>query len=269
MSFITRSQIAYERAGKGGGVPIVLVHAGVADRRMWDGIWRDLTAQHDVVRVDFRGYGESTAQPHGSWSPRDDVRSVLIETGIERAHLVGCSYGAGVCTELALEHPELVASLLLAAPGGSLLTQRTDDFARFLTAENDALERGDIDAAAEVNVVHWVDGPHRGPDVVPTVVREAIREMQRRAFEITIPWPDSIWEAADELTPEPTERLKDIGAPMLVLSGGLDMDTVHVTADLLAAEVPQVRRVDWPEVAHLPPMERPEDFAALVLDWVD
>lgn len=60
----------------------------------------------------------------------------LAETGIDHAHLVGCSYSTGICVELALEHPGPVDSLLLVAPAGSLLTVRTDDFARFLDAES-------------------------------------------------------------------------------------------------------------------------------------
>jgi 3-oxoadipate enol-lactonase len=160
-----------------------------------------------------------------------------------------------------------VASLLLAAPGGSLLTERTHDFARFLEAERDALERGDIDAAVEANVVHWVDGPHRGPDVVPAAVRDAVREMQRRAFDITLPWPDAIWDAEEEVDLEPV-RLADIAAPTLVLLGELDMDTVRETAGRLAAQLPDTRRVDWPDVAHLPSIERPDDFVELTLGWV-
>jgi len=246
----------------------VLVHAGIADRRMWDNVWPGLIAEHDVVRLDLRGWGESTARPEGPWSQCADVRTALVELDIEHAHLVGCSYGAGICAELALQHPDLVASLLLAAPGGSLLAERTDDFARFLDAERGALERGDIDAAVEANVVHWVDGPHRGPDVVPAAVRNAVREMQRLAFDITLPWPDAIWEAEEELDPEPPARVADIATPTLVLLGELDMDTVRETADRLAAQVPDVRRVDWPDVAHLPSMERPDDFVELTLDWV-
>lgn len=164
--------------------------------------------------------------------------------------------------------PRRSASATTAAPGGSLLAERTDDFARFLEAERGALERGDIDAAVEVNVVHWVDGPHRGPDVVLAGVHDAVREMQRLAFDITLPWPDAIWEAEEELNPEPAARLADIAAPTLVLVGELDMDTVRETADRLAAQVPDVRRVDWPDVAHLPSMERPDDFIELTLDWV-
>lgn len=70
------------------------------------------------------------------------------------------------------------------------------------------------------------------------------------------------------MTPEPAERLDEISAPMLVLCGDLDMDTIRGTADLLAAKVPHVRRVDWPDVAHLPSLERPNDFAALTINWV-
>ena len=260
--------MAFDRAGPPGGLPLVLVHAGIADRRMWDDIWPALTARHDVVRVDLCGYGGSSVPPAVPWSQRAEVRSTLAELGIGRAHLNGCSYGAGICAELALEFSDLVASQLLVAPGGSLLTERTDDFVRFLEAEHDALDRGDIDAAVEAGVVHWVDGPHRGSDVVPATVRDAVRNMQRLAFEIALSWPDEVWAAESELKPEPAGRLAEITAPTLVLHGELDMDAVRRAADLLTAEVVGVRRVDWPEVAHLPSMERPDDFVRLVLDWV-
>ena len=115
----------------------------------------------------------------------------------------------------------------------------------------------------------WVDGPHRGPDVVPATVRDAVRQMQRRAFDLTIGWPDQVWEAEVELDPEPPERLDEIAVPTLVISGELDIDSIRIAADHLLAGVRDVRGVTWPDVAHLPSMERPDDFAAEVLDWVD
>ena len=265
----THAHAAYDRAGPRDGLPLLLVHAGIADRRMWNDVWPGLTSRRDVIRLDLRGYGESSTPPDGSWSHRSDIRSCLDELGIDRVHLIGCSYGSGICAELALDFPDLVASMVLCAPGGSLLTERTDDLARFLDAENAALEHGDVEAATEANVVHWVDGPHRGPDAVAPAVRAAVREMQRRAFEVALSWPDEVWEAEDEISPEPAERLGDIECPVLVLCGDLDMDTVRGTADVLVAELPDVRRIDWPDVAHLPSMERPDDFVELVLDWVD
>jgi len=260
--------LSYERSGPVGTTPLLLVHAGIADRRMWDPVWPSLTADRDVVRVDLRGYGESTERPGGAWSPRADVLETLDGLGIDRAHLVGCSFGAGVCVEIALERPALVASLVLTAPGGSLLTERTEELVAFFEAERAAIESGDLDAAAEANVVAWVDGPHRRPDVVPAAVRDAVRAMQRRAFELTIGWPDEVWEAEQELDPEAPERLGEITAPTLVITGGLDIDSIGLAADRLLAGIRDVRGVAWPDVAHLPSMERPDDFAAEVLDWV-
>jgi 3-oxoadipate enol-lactonase len=260
--------LTYERSGPTGSTPLLLVHAGIADRRMWDPIWPAVTADHDVVRVDLRGFGDSTERPPGSWSARADVLEVLDHLGIDRAHLVGCSFGAGVCAELALERPGLAASLVLAAPGGALLTQKTDELAAAWDLEGKAIEAGDIDAAVEANVTAWVDGPHRGPDVVPAAVRDAVRTMQRRNFDLTMDWPDEVWEADDELDPEAHERLDEILAPTLVISGELDIDSIRLAADHLLTGVRDVRGVVWPDVAHLPSMERPDDFAAEVLDWV-
>ncbi len=260
--------LSYERSGPIGSTPVVLLHAGIADRRMWDPIWPALTADHDVVRVDLRGFGDSAERPTGAWSARADVLEVLDHLDIERAHLVGCSFGSGVCAEIAIERPALVASLVLSAPGGALLTEKTDELAAAWELEGKAIEAGDVDAAVEANVTAWVDGPHRGPDVVPAAVRDAVRTMQRRNFDLTMDWPDEVWEADDELDPEAHERLDEIVAPTLVISGELDIDAVRIAADHVLAGVRDVRAVVWPDVAHLPSMERPEDFAAEVLDWV-
>jgi pimeloyl-ACP methyl ester carboxylesterase len=265
--------LAYDRAGpttgSAGRTPILLLHAGIADRRMWNPIWPALTASYDVLRVDLRGFGESTARPAGPWSPRADVLRTLDALGVERAHAVGCSFGAGVAVEIALERPSAVASLVLAAPGGALLTERTDELVAFFEAEGSALEAGDLDAAVEANLAAWVDGPHRGPDEVSPAVRDAVRTMQRQAFELTADWPDAIWEEDEQaLDPEAPERLDEIAVPTLVISGELDIDSIRMAADHLLAGVRGARGVVWPDVAHVPSMERPDDFAAEVLDWV-
>ena len=139
-----------------GATPIVLLHAGVTDRRMWNNLWPDLTTR-DVVRLDLRGHGDSVDRPAGLLSPVEDVLDVLAATGIERCHLVGVSFGAGVAVEVALSHPEAIASLFLVAPGGSLITHETAQLETFDNAETAALEADDIDAAVEVNLAWWVD----------------------------------------------------------------------------------------------------------------
>lgn len=261
----TPAGIAYDRAGPRTGLPVVLLHAGVADRRMWDPQWSATTATRDAIRLDLRGFGESAEPPHGTLSPVDDVIDTLAALRIGRCHLVGASFGAGVAVEVALTRPELVESLLLVAPGGSLIAEATPDLQAFIDAERSALSRDDLDGAVEANVAWWVDGPKRDVGVVPSAVRDAVGRMQRRAFEVT-----AGWGAVDEreLDPPALERLDEVLSPTLVLVGGLDLDAIEVAARRLSEGIPNVRRVDWPDTAHLPSMERPDDFLVLLDDWL-
>ncbi|QBR92094.1 alpha/beta fold hydrolase [Nocardioides euryhalodurans] len=258
--------LAFDRAGPTGSVPVLLVHAGVADRRMWESFWGELTARRDVLRVDLRGFGESTERPEGELAPHRDVLDVLAAEGIDAVHVVGASFGAGVAAEVAVTDPARVRSLLLAAPGGSLIPEMTDQLRAFATAENTALASGDLAAAVEANLATWVDGPGQRSDRVDPQARALVGEMQRRAFELTDGW-DDVEEA--ELDPPLLERLGEIGVPTLVLSGGLDVDAIADAAARVLAGVPHSREVLWPEAAHLPSLERPEEFTRLLLDWLD
>jgi 3-oxoadipate enol-lactonase len=255
--------IAYDRAGPRGDPPVLLLHAGIADRRMWDPQWPALTAERDVVRIDFRGFGDSTERPDGALSPVRDVVATLDALRVERCHLVGASFGAGVAVEVALTRPDLVESLLLSAPGGSLIAEPTADLRAFVDAERSALADDDLDAAVEANVSWWVDGPRRDADAVDPVVRGLVGRWQRRAFEVTADWADI---EEEELEPPALDRLGDVQAPTLVLVGGLDIDAIIQTAARVADAIPGARRVDWPDTAHLPSMERPADFLTLLRD---
>lgn len=111
----------------------------------------------------------------------------------------------------------------------------------------------------------WVVGPRRDPATVDPAVVDAVRAMQRRAFEIPASWPADIGEA--QLEPPALGRLSEIAARTLVLVGGHDLDTTHDAAARVVAGIAGARRVDWPEVAHLPSMERPREFLDLMLEW--
>jgi 3-oxoadipate enol-lactonase len=164
-----------------------------------------------------------------------------------------------------LTRPELVDSLLLSAPGGSIIAETTPQLREFIDAERSAMARDDLDGAVESNLTWWVDGPDRDAEDVDPAVRDLVRQMQRRAFELTADW-DDIEEK--ELDPPALERLTDLQVPTMVLVGGLDLDAILDTARRVTDQIRGARRVDWPDAAHLPSMERPDDFLTLLRDWL-
>jgi 3-oxoadipate enol-lactonase len=258
----SQSGLAYELAGAGD--PIVLVHAGIADRRMWDPQWAAFAAAGRVLRYDARGYGESLP-PTGPWSHHADLLELLDELGIGRARVLGTSMGAGIAVEAALARPSAVASLLLVAPGGALLGEGGESLRSVWHEEVEALDRGDIEAAVEVNLRAWVDGPSRAAGVVDPAVRAFVGRMQRDAFEL--PEWDPDWAPESELSPPAVARLAKIACPTFVLVGELDQPATFEAAARVAAEVAGARLDVWPGVAHVPSLERPADFERLALDF--
>lgn len=106
----------------GDGPPLLLVHGGTLDRRMWEPNMAALTERHRVVRCDLRGYGASPP-PDGPYSHAGDLCALLAALQIERAAVAGLSLGGGVALELALAHPDVVGALVLVGtdlPGVSL-----------------------------------------------------------------------------------------------------------------------------------------------------
>jgi 3-oxoadipate enol-lactonase len=264
-----RAVLAHDTVTRHGTeLPVVLVHAGIADRRMWDPQWEALTTDLDAVRVDLRGFGESDAIPTQPFSHPEDVLATLDELGVVRCHLVGASLGAGVSLEVALARPDIVESLVLAPPGGSLLATRTDDLAEFVAAEVAALDAGDIDAAVTANLDAWVAGRGRSLDDVDPGVVASVARMQRNAFDIQLGWGDEAIDLESEPAIDPMHRLAEVLAPTLVLVGGLDLDTTLDSADRLEHGLEDATRIGWADVAHLPSMEQPERFTELLFEWL-
>src|SRR5450755_1054158 len=250
------------------GRPVVLVHAGICDRRMWDPQMIALAADRRVVRLDLRGFGASDRKTAAPFAHHLEVAALLDELEIERAHLVGVSMGAGVVAELAVAQPELVGSLLLVAPSGSLRTEVTADIEAFWEAEEEALAEEDLDRAVEANLETWVDGPGQPSDRVPAAVRSFVGQMQLKAFENVDGWDE---EDLDDQGLEPSvgQRAAEIGVPTRILVGDLDVAAIGQTATRLAEEIPGATLVRWPDVAHLPSLERPDDFNRFALGWFD
>jgi 3-oxoadipate enol-lactonase len=244
----------------GEGERVVLVHAGIADARMWDRFAAAVLPGRRVVRYDMRGYGR-TALPPGAFSHVDDLAAVLAATGAGPAHLVGASLGGRVALDLAATRPEAVRSLVLL---GAVVSGFDPDAPPppMWDAVVAADRSGDLDALADAEARMWLADPDGTR--LPEGVLDLVRSMNRIALI------NERSATADDVPIEPPalDRLADVDAPVLVVDGDLDLEAIGLTADLLESRLPRAERVRLRGVAHLPALERAEEVAALVGDFL-
>ncbi|MDG4786783.1 alpha/beta hydrolase [Micromonospora sp. WMMD1102] len=240
----------------GSGPAVLLLHSSVCDRRMWDQQWLPLRdAGYQVIRCDFRGFGE-TPLPDQPYSEVTDVLDLLDTLGVRRVALVAASFGGRVGLEFAARWPDRVSGMALLCPGmpGH---QPGPELAAFGKREDELLEAGDLAGAVELNVATWL-----GPETdEPT--RERVRDMQRHAFQVQL--------AAVEDVPRLDLGEPDLGeitAPCLVVSGRHDLADFRQIAERLPGLLPNARHRELPWAGHLPSLERPAEVTALLVDFL-
>jgi pimeloyl-ACP methyl ester carboxylesterase len=255
---INGARIHYEREGD--GPPVVFLHAGIADLRMWEPQVAPFARQFDVLRPDQRGFGESEL-PSKPWSPVADLLSLMKQLSLEPAHLIGCSMGGALAIDFALAHPERISKLVLvgSAIGGFAFKP---EHAHLFSEAASARKAGDLDALNQAMLKLFLDGPERPRGYVAEPLRKLFLEMNGRAlrsdFEKAPPEQDAL----------AVRRLHEIAEPTLVVVGDQDVPTVLEAADLLMNSIPDVRKAVIHDAAHLPNLEHPEEFNRLVLDFL-
>jgi 3-oxoadipate enol-lactonase len=242
---------------------VLLLHAGIADSRMWRPQIEALqSAGYGVLAPDLRGFGQQVLEP----VPFSYVRDVEVLLDGPTA-VVGNSLGGRVALELALYRPELVERLVLIAPGLPGWAWSPETRAGW-AKEEAAYESGDFEAAAEAALRLWVDGPRRTPEEVDPEIRTAVAEMVLRSYEMQAHG----WEAGareeEILDPPVTLRLQEIRCPTLVIVGGEDVADMRSIAAHIADSVNGARLVEVPGAAHLPSLERADEINALLLSFL-
>lgn len=231
----------------GPGVPVVLLHPGVGDSRVWDPVMPRLVERHRVVRYDVRGYGRS-ALPTSEFSLVDDLVTVLDQLGLEQVVLVGCSMGGDTALGLALNDPARVRALVLLCPGVSGFPWPDEPE---LDAEYDALaEARDIPGLVQFGLRLWAA---TGSD-----------EAAVAQLEAAVPaWLDQ----GDYLRKDPPvyDRLHEIQAPSVVMVGDQDRPILAAVAGATAARIPGADFIWMPGVDHLPSLRKPDQVAETIL----
>ena len=258
-TMINGARIHYEREGE--GLPVLCLHAGVADSRMWEPQVWPFARHFDVIRPDMRGFGNSELPPLG-WSPTADVLGLMDELQLKPAHLIGCSIGGGVVLDFALQHPGRISKLVLVGPGigGTNFGQKYPE----LFAEVESAEKaGDMDAVNRAEMHLWLDGPSRPKGYVRQPVRDLFLDMNGGNFA-----SDFKSAPIERLDPPAAERLQEISAAMLVVVGDHDVLPVFDSVELLMEKVPHARKAVIHDAAHLPNLEHPDEFNRIVLEFL-
>ena len=223
---------------------------------------RSFAPSHRVVAPDLPGFGETPLDQDPV-----DLRAFMLDAldaaGMQSAALVGTSLGGRIALEVAVESPERVSALVLVGSGldGHEWSKEVHAFG---DEEEAALERGDLDTAVETNLRMWLAGPARELDKIDPGIRRLVGEMQRNAFELQ---QGHDFRLAP-LEPPASQRLVEIRVPTLVLTGDEDVPDIHAIAEKLTREIPGAERATIADTAHLPNLERPEEFDRIVLGFL-
>lgn len=219
---------------------------------MWDRQVPELTKQWRVFRFDLPGHGGAPAHPAGSVADLTTRLLVTLEVlGVQRFGYAGCALGGAVGIELALRHPERLASLALIAASPRFGT--ADEFRR----RGVIVRTNGLDPIARSAPERWFTGGF-------AAAQPAITEWAVQMVRTTDP---GCYIAACEALASFDVRagLGSVGAPTLVLVGSEDQVTGPAEARTLVAGIPDARLAVVPGASHLVPVEQPAAVTDLLV----
>jgi pimeloyl-ACP methyl ester carboxylesterase len=243
------ARVAY--AARGDGPAVLLLHAGVTDRRSWVPVVDRLGDGVRSITYDRRGFGETSYEPEPHREV-DDALAVLEAEGVASAVVIGASAGGRLAVDLALAHPDRVDALVLIGAGVSGAAHEDPSVyppaVRALYAAYESAEAGgDLDELNRIEAHAWLDGWAAEEGRVRGSPRDLFLDMNGIALRAS--------DAGPEQVPEPAwDRLGSIRVPALVLCG--DLDVVCTSAsEHLAEQIPHARYEVLRGTGHLPHLE--------------
>lgn len=249
---------------KGEGIPIVFLHAGVTDKRMWEN-QIDLVVEegYRAIAFDRRGFGETTTEDV-NFSNIDDIETIMDELEIGAAVFVGGSQGGRFSIDFALTHPERVIGLVLmgTALSGAPDAEYPDEIQPLIAAYEVADEANDVETLNLVEAHAWLDGPATSGGRVTGAIRELFLDMNSIALNHAT--------LSGEEEPQPAiDFLGRVNQPVLLVGGSLDFPHIVERQAMLDDEMPNSFSVMIEETAHLPSLERPDLFNPILVEFLD
>ncbi|MCZ6737883.1 MAG: alpha/beta hydrolase [Actinobacteria bacterium] len=257
------AQIYYETDGN--GPPLMLIHAGVADSRMWSEQLVAFSETHKVVAFDQRGFGNTPWVPK-PYADRSDVLAVMDHLDIESAVMVGCSIGGGIALHVSLDAPDRVDGLvLIGAVARGWEPERGWPSSPKLEAAEAANEAGHIEEVLDLEAEIWLAGEGRALEDLDRSLVDLFIDMDR----IPLSTEKERGEFVEPFEPPVNERLAEITMPCLTVVGAHDLPDMIESAEYLANRISDRNHVVIENAAHLPSLEQPEAFNKALRVFLD
>ena len=253
---VNGGSLYYETLGK--GAPVILIHGGFGDRRMWDAQMEPLSQAFRVIRYDHRGFGKSSA-PDKPYSPVADLVALMEHLELKRANLVGNSMGGTLALDFALLQPSLAGAVVVVASTAGGYPAPEEDIKKMNEVLGVAKDKGPS-AAVPLWLQHPMVGlASRHPTAGP-LLRTMVEDNQK--MFLAEHWPQ------EPMTPPAYERLAGLNANVLFVVGDQDIASVRNGAEASAARIKKSKVVTIKDADHLPQMEHPEVLNKLLVEYI-
>lgn len=238
-------------AVEGQGAPVVLLHGWGTSSQSLTPLCGALATTFHVLAVDLPGFGWSQPPP-SAWGAQEyagHILRLMQETGIDRAGLVGHSFGGRVAIALAAAEPPRVSRLALVAPSGVRPPRGAGYYLRLATAK--LVKRF-------FSLPGWGT---TGQRILAKVTSRVGSRDYRAAGNMR---PTLVKVVNEDLTP----ILPVIQAPTLILWGDRDQEVPRSAMEIMATKIPQSRLVVFPGAGHFPFLDAPEEFAKTLKEFL-